>query len=104
MARMWMVRGEDGRLYERFRDRGVVAMGWNGLATHAKPGVSRKQLAALYRSAKSQAKPGAVIAGASQVWRFVNEIETGDRVVTYSPLRRSWFICQYRRIQQRRPI
>jgi len=92
MARMWMVRGEGGRLYERFRDRGVVAVGWNDLAAHAKPGVSRKQLAALYRSAEPQAKPGAVIAGASQVWRFVNEIETGDRVVTYSPFNRQYSI------------
>ena len=32
-----------------------------------------------------QAKPGSVIAGASQVWRFINEIEVGDWVVTYSP-------------------
>lgn len=42
MARMWMVRGEGGSLYDAFRERGVAAVGWNRLAAHAKPGVGRK--------------------------------------------------------------
>jgi|GEM_PF-4842559 len=61
MARMWMVRGEGGSLYDAFRERGVAAVGWNQLAAHAKPGVGRKQLIALYQSAEPQAKQGTVV-------------------------------------------
>lgn len=34
-ARMWMVRGEGGSLYDAFRERNVVAIGWSQLAAHA---------------------------------------------------------------------
>lgn len=56
MARMWMVRNEGGTLYDAFRERGLAAVGWNELAPHAKPGVSRKQLGVLYKAAEPQAK------------------------------------------------
>lgn len=69
--RMWMVRGEGGSLYDSFRERGVVAVGWSQLAAHAKPGVGLKQLVALYQAAEPQAKQGTVISGASHLflWR-----------------------------------
>lgn len=92
MTRMWMVRGEGGSLYETFRERGVAAIGWRQLAEHAKPGVGRKQLIALYQSAEPQMKPGTVVSGASQVWRFVNDIQNGDWVVTYSPANRLYLV------------
>ncbi|KHK61588.1 restriction endonuclease [Pseudomonas frederiksbergensis] len=92
MARMWMVRGDGGSLYDTFRERGVIAVGWNQLAAHAKPGVGRKQLIILYQSAEPQAKQGTVVSGASQVWRFVNDIQNGDWVITYSPANRLYSI------------
>ncbi|MDQ2188219.1 restriction endonuclease [Alcaligenaceae bacterium A4P071] len=92
MARMWMVRGESGSLYEAFRERGVAAVGWNQLAAHAKPGIGRKQLRALYQSIEPQARQGTVISGASQVWRFVNDIQDGDWIITYSPANRLYSI------------
>ncbi|KVC82942.1 restriction endonuclease [Burkholderia ubonensis] len=92
MTRMWMVRGEGGSLYDVFRDRSVAAIGWNQLAAHAKPGVDRKQLIDLYKSAEPQAKHGTVVSGASQVWRFVNEIQKDDWVITYSPANRTYLV------------
>ncbi|CTP93396.1 restriction endonuclease [Xanthomonas translucens pv. poae] len=92
MTRMWMVRGEGGSLYDAFRELGVVAVGWNQLAAHAKPGVGRKQLIALYQSADPQTKHGTVVSGASQVWRFINDIQEGDWVITYSPVNRLYSI------------
>lgn len=92
MERMWMVRGDGGTLYDAFRERGVVAVGWNQLAAHAKPGVGRKQLIGLYQAAEPQAKHGTVVSGASQVWRFVNDIRDGDWVITYSPPNRLYLI------------
>lgn len=88
MTRMWMVRGEGGSLYDAFRERSVVAVGWNQLAAHAKSGVERKELITLYQSAEPQAKQGTIVSGASQVWRFVNEIQDDDWVITYSPANR----------------
>jgi len=92
MARMWMVRGEGGRLYDVFRERGVVAVGWNQLASYVRPGIERKQLIALYQAAEPQAKQGTIISGASQVWRFVNDIQVGDWVITYSPANRLYSV------------
>ncbi|RQZ93328.1 restriction endonuclease [Burkholderia cepacia] len=92
MARMWMVRGEGGSLYDAFRERGVAAIGWNQLAAHAKPGIDRKQLIDRYKSAEPQAKHGTVVSGASQVWRFVNEIQKNDWIVTYSPANRTYLV------------
>lgn len=92
MARMWMVRGDGGNLYDAFRERSVVAIGWSHLAPHAKPGVSREQLMDFHRAAEPQAKRGTIVSGASQVWRFVNEIKDGDWVVTYSPATRLYSV------------
>jgi len=92
MSRMWMVRSEGGSLYDAFRDRGVAAVGWAQLAPHAKPGVDRQQLIAAHKAAEPQAKPGTVISGASQVWRFVNDVKTGDWVITYSPANRTYLV------------
>lgn len=103
MARMWMVRGEGGSLYDVFRERGVAAIGWNQLAAHAKPGVGRKQLIALYQSAEPQAKQGTVVSGASQVWRFVNDIQDGDWIVTYSPPNRLYSIGRVTGTVEHRP-
>jgi len=89
---MWMVRGDAGHLYDAFREKGVVAIGWAQLAVRVKVGMSRKELAALYRAADPAAKSGTVVSGASQVWRFVNEVQAGDWVVTYAPANRLYSI------------
>jgi restriction system protein len=67
-------------------------VGWNELAAHAKPGVGRKQLIALYQSVNPEAKQGKAISSASQVWRFVNDIQNGDWIVTYSSANRLYSI------------
>lgn len=89
-----MIQGGGGRLYEDFRDRGVVAIGWSELADKASPGMTRKQLTDLLSAASPGRKAGSIIAGASQVWRFINEIEVGDAVVTYSPSNRTYFLAR----------
>lgn len=65
MSRMWMVRGESGSLYDAFREREVAAVGWSQLAPHAKLGVGRKELTAMYQALEPQLKKGSVVAGAS---------------------------------------
>lgn len=100
---MWMVRGEGGRLYEDFRERGVAAIGWEQLAKVAKPAMSRKELLAFYEEAEPQTKHGTALSGASQVWRFINEVTVGDEVVTYSPSNRTYMIGTVTGNSQYRP-
>lgn len=92
MPKMWMVRGESGRLYDDFRDQAVVAIGWSQFAERVRARMTRKELTALYKKAEPSIKNGTAISGASQVWRFVNELQIGDRVVTYSPGNRTYMV------------
>jgi restriction system protein len=102
MVTMWMIRGEGGSLYDDFRDHKLAAIGWSQLAPVAKPGVSRSALIQFYKDAQPGIKDGSAISGASQVYRFVNEIKEGDNVVTYSPANRTYLVgcfsgsCEYR--------
>ncbi|MDO3519085.1 restriction endonuclease [Ralstonia pseudosolanacearum] len=102
MSKMWMIRADGGTLYEEFRERGIAAIGWTQLAPHAKVGMTRKELIDLYLSIEPGTKEKTAISGASQVWRFMNEIKVDDWVVTYSPANRTYLIgkvtgnCEYR--------
>lgn len=95
MAAMWMVRGDGGRLYDNFRDRGIAAIGWSSLAALAvKPGVKKEDLIQALKLSEPGIKEGTAMSGASQVFRFVNEIAVGDWVVTYSPANRTYLVGQ----------
>nr|MBA2815884.1 membrane protein [Candidatus Pantoea persica] len=83
--RMWMTRDDSSKLYNDFRDKKIAGIGWFQLAPLVKLGLSRAQLLALYQEADPLTKLGTTRSGASQVWRFVNEIQKGDWVITYSP-------------------
>jgi restriction system protein len=48
--RMWMIRGDGGKLYDDFRDKQIVGIGWSQLAPLVKPAY-RAQLLALYQEA-----------------------------------------------------
>lgn len=99
---MWMIRAEGGSLYEEFRERGIAAIGWTQLAPQARVGMSRKELVELYLAVEPGTKEKTAISGASQVWRFMNEMKVDDWVVTYSPANRTYLIgkvtgdCEYR--------
>lgn len=90
--KMWMIRGDSGKLYDDFREREVVAIGWSQLAPYAKPGLTRAQLIERYLELEPQTKLGTARSGASQVWRFINEVKQGDWVITYSPANRTYLV------------
>jgi restriction system protein len=92
LAAMWMVRGDAGRLYEDFREKSAVGIGWADLGQYAKKGMPRSELKSVYGSWYPNAKPGAVVSAASQVWRFINEVAPGDFVATYSPADRTYLL------------
>lgn len=92
MNRIWMVRSEGGSLYDLFKENNVVAIGWEQIAQAAVQGLSKKDLQKLYMEAEPYIKKGNAISSSSQVWSFVNEIEIGDWVVTYSPSNRTYLL------------
>jgi len=91
-TKMWMTRGDSGKLYDDFRERGVVAIGWSLLAPYVKPRMTRAQLTERYLEMEPQTKSGTVRSGVSQVWRFINEVKQGDWVITYSPANRTYLV------------
>lgn len=103
MPAMWMIRGDGGRLYDDFRDRNLAAIGWAQLAPAAQPGVSRKALIQAYKDLQPGIKDASAVSGASQVFRFVNEIKEGDTVVTYSPANRTYLVGRFSGACQLRP-
>ncbi|CAN7692523.1 restriction endonuclease [Duganella sp. LjRoot269] len=54
--------------------------------------MSKKQLTELYHEVEPDVRRGTAISGAAQVWRFINEIEVGDWIVTYSPANRTYLV------------
>ena len=91
---MWMVRGDSGKLYDDFREKELVGLGWSGLAPLLKIGQPRKEILKLYRQVDPATKLGTARSGASQVWRFVNEIKVSDWVIIYSPANRTYLLGQ----------
>lgn len=92
MTRMWMVRGDGGSLYEAFRERGVAAIGWVEIAGLVKPGMPRNEIVQLYMDKRPDRSLPSAIAGAGQVWRFLNEMAAGDSIATYSPDNRTYLV------------
>ncbi|HEU4851449.1 MAG TPA: restriction endonuclease [Telluria sp.] len=92
MSKTWMIRGEGGRLFDTFREQSIAAIGWEEIANEVKLGMSKKDITELYLQKDPKLKRGSAIAGAAQVWRFLNEIQVGDKVVTYSPGNRTYLL------------
>jgi restriction system protein len=90
--KMWMVRGEKGRLYDEFLTRAMVAIGWREFSGDARPGMSKRELTALYLRNSPSISRGTAISGAAQVWRFINEMQIGDSATTYSPANRTYLV------------
>jgi restriction system protein len=86
----WMIRGDGGRLYNDFYERSIAAIGWGEIAADAHPGMTRQEIGAIYTQRRPDLGQGTIISGASQVWRFLNEIQEGDNVITYSPGNRTY--------------
>ncbi|MCP2627951.1 restriction endonuclease [Mycolicibacterium smegmatis] len=92
MTGMWMVRSDGGKRYDDFRERGAAGIGFPEVAEIAKPGVDRNVLLKTYIAARPGVKEQSAVAAISQVYRFVNEIQTGEQVVTYSPTNRRYLV------------
>lgn len=92
MRNTWMVRAETaGRLYDDFKDRSAVAVGWHELGPLTEL-TRREQIAEAVARQWPDEHPQWQRMATSQLHRFRNEIRDGDRIVTYSPSRRVYLI------------
>ncbi len=89
---MWMVRAASGgRLADEVVEKKVAAIGWaeiHDLSQYAdKPAILRAA-----RTAWPGAKEGNLLSSASQLVRFRDEVEKGDRVLTYDSSSRTYHV------------
>ena len=90
--RMWMVRCFRGDMFYDFKDNNYVAIGWESIAKLVAEGMDRQMLISYFREKYPEASYRTAIAAASQAWRFVNEIQLEDWVLSYSPDQRIYLV------------
>lgn len=89
---MWMVRaGRGGRWIEDFLERSVVGLGWHAAGDSTRFS-SKEQIFDSMRSAYPDMSEGTAASGASQLWRFMQELNVGDDVVTYDADARAYHL------------
>lgn len=92
MTTMWMVRAGRNSVYvQDFLEHSVVAIGWVELGD-IDPSLSREQLAEAIDGTYADDKVATRRMFISVVFRFLQEISEGDRVVTYDSSRRVYHV------------
>lgn len=92
MSKTWMVRAkEGGRLFDVFKDKSVVAIGWTEIGT-LEALTTREEIATQVARQWPDWHPQKVSMSAGQLYRFRTEMVVGDRIVTYDPGRRVYLI------------
>lgn len=81
----WMVRaGKKGVFFDDFRERGIVAIGWQDMGD-LRQFTDRTQMVDAVKAAYPSFRDGQSSVAGGQLYRFLQEFEEGDRVVTYDP-------------------
>jgi len=92
MVKMWMVRaGEYARLFNEFKTKKIIAVGWNELGDISKitpPSELKNQVKTKYPDYKE----GQVAISAGQIIRFRFDFKKEDYVITYNPETRLYLI------------
>lgn len=92
MTTTWMVRAErGGRLFDLFKDKSVVAIGWLEIGS-LDDLASRDKIASQVAKQWPEWHPQKVSMSVGQLHRFRNEMDIGDRVITYDPGRRVYLL------------
>lgn len=92
MKSMWMVRAGRKSIYiNDFVDNSVVAIGWDRLGNLAN-NISRSDLASRVRKEWPDNNKSQVSTSVGQIYRFLSEIQVGDKVVTYDSGQRVYHV------------
>lgn len=92
-APMWMVRaGEGGRLFDDFRNNGVVAVGWDEMGDLTGLN-SQEEIRELHLTAyPDDTKPIRVSNSVAMIFKFRAVLKPGDGVITYNPQKREYIV------------
>lgn len=94
-SRVWMVRAGHGAAYvEDFVDKKVVAIGWCD-AGEVNVGETREAISQKLAAVYPTMSAGHRAISTGQIFRFLNEIKVGDKVITYDPSRRIYHVGQF---------
>ncbi|MFA5780374.1 MAG: restriction endonuclease [Elusimicrobiota bacterium] len=89
---MWMVRaGEGGYLFDEFKNKNVVAIGWNEVGDLTKI-TTLDEIKDAITDKYPDFKLGKIYMSAGQVSRFKNDLKKNDYVITYNPDKRIYLI------------
>ncbi|WP_051476051.1 restriction endonuclease [Aquimarina megaterium] len=89
---IWMVRaGSGGYLIDEFLNEGIVAIGWDDMGRFPK-NIEYDELKELLVNTYEDWTSGKIAQTAGQIWRFLNEFEFGDKVVTYDSNAREYYV------------
>ncbi len=90
--RLWMVRaGEGAKWIDEFLEHGLVAIGWEELGP-IEVGVPREKIVRQATERWPNASKYRIANAVGQVFRFLNEMQKGDVVVSYDPGRRIYHV------------
>mgnify|MGYP000005830187 CR=1 FL=1 len=80
MKNIYVVRSDFGRHTKAFKENGYVGVGWFDFLMEK--GITREEIKEHYRKAYPNDAPLRIGQNSGQVFRFVNEINVGDIVLT----------------------
>lgn len=100
---MWKVTAGRGNAHiSGFLDHGVVAIGFLDAGNYS-AATGRDELIALFSEASPDDRPQSVLVRASQAWRFLNEVQIGDQVISYDPNDRLYHLGRITGVPEHRP-
>lgn len=89
---IWMVRAGSGSyLIEEFLSKGIAAIGWNETEAIGE-GLNYEELKEKVIIAYPDWSRGKINQTAGQVWRFYNDFQIGDKIITYDSDARIYYI------------
>ncbi|WP_052380549.1 restriction endonuclease [Paenibacillus camerounensis] len=92
MKNMWLVRaGERAYLIDEFKEKQAVAIGWPQLGNISEVN-TLQEMKKLLKATYPGYKEGKINITAGQIFRFVSEFKIDDRVITYNPEERLYYI------------
>lgn len=92
MSSWWMIRSGRGGIYsDLFIKNGLVLFAGEHLGA-LPAGLSKSDLTSLMASKQPEEKPGSIRSWASQLYRFLHEVNANDFVVTYNQEQRFYYV------------
>ncbi|MCR8848170.1 restriction endonuclease [Rossellomorea sp. SC111] len=92
MTKWWMIRaGDNNELIPIWKEKGLASIGWPQLG-NPKQYSSKEEMKTKADAVFSEEKPQSRNSWVNQVWRFSRDIQTNDKVISYSKEKREYMV------------